>query len=699
MNQVANRGRKSPGSVVQVWVYSRVSTEEQAQGGISLDMQEEMAEQWCREKIAGRPYELTKVRDEGASGKYGWKPLPQSSRVREGLARVVEAIEAGQVDKLLIYRIDRLARNLLVWEEFLQRYVYTGKVELVILAENVDFSTPGGRALAGILSTFSSFQREQTAENIRNTIQRQTGKGYPWGTVGYGWRRKTKAERQPGEPSMVHPVPEELEQVKRIIAWFRAGWGERRIARQLQREGVPPPNGARRWRRGNVRAILRNPLHAGLVRHQDSFVRGVHYEHRIIEPDEYYEILGEMKRRRAERRKRTDDKLFPLWKVARCLKCNSLIQGFIASRYGTRFYRCRGSDFDEGETCPGWQKHADLVERVVLKHITAFAARPEFQEMLEEAARQEVMEAEADQLRRRQARLEKALKDLRRQRQKLLNAYVSGRCAEEDYNREYERIQVDIAAVDEELQQVRRLLEDENRREQVLEEVKEAVRQLPALWRAMNAEERRHLLDSMLEYIYIGPAEGKKFEVRMKIHFLPEVAEAVPSARSRASGLFDDVEHLTPRELAVLYWLREGKSVDEIAEMWGTTREALHYLMRSIKRRLGVDNMEEAIALAAHRLDAEKERLPLGPTGWHVGRPRSCSGFTPRMKQVLEDYIEGLSEEECARRRGIKAKTVSVYRWKIRDWFGVKTLDEAAQLYLASEGVVRRGHLAKSGRG
>jgi len=55
------------------------------------------------------------------------------------------------------------------------------------------------------------------------------------------------------------------------------------------------------------------------------------------------------------------------------------------------------------------------------------------------------------------------------------------------------------------------------------------------------------------------------------------------------------------------------------------------------------------------------------------------------MEQILEDYIAGLSEEESAQKRGISPKTVSVLRWKVRQRLGVKTLDEAAQIYLASQ--------------
>ena len=671
--------------VLQVWVYSRVSTDEQAREGISLDMQEEMAEEWCQRNLAGRAYKLTKVRDEGDSGKFGWKPLPQCRHVRKGLARVVEAIENGEVDILLIYAIDRLARNVLVWQEFLHRYVYTGQVQLISLKENLDFDSPIGRMVADVISSFAAFYREQTVENVRNTVRRQTRMGHPWGNVGYGWRRKTKDELGPGEVVRVEPVPEEQEQVKRIIRWFLAGWGERRIARQLRREGVPPPNGAANWHRGTIRRILSNPLHAGLVRSEDKLVRGLHYEMRIIEPEEYYEILEEMKKRRKERRKRADDELFPLWKVARCVVCGSKVQGFYAQRHGSRFYRCRGSDFDDCETCRGWQKHADLVERVVLKHISAFVARPEFQALVEQAAQKEVMEMEVQRLESHKRQLEKALRDLTRQRQRLLNAYLHGRCAEEDYNREYERIEADIAAIEEDLERTQRLIENQSRRERLLEEVKRAVRELPQMWDELNAEERRQLLSSLLEYVYIGPVRPGEFVVRMKIHFLPEVVEAVPHAKSRASGLFDDVNNLTPRELAALYWLREGKSVGEIAAHWQTTREAVYYLISSTKKRLGVDDVQQAIALAAHRLDGEKDSLPLGPTGWHVGRPKTPGKLTPRMRQILEDYIEGLSERESAQKRGISPKTVSHTRWRIRKRLGVKTLDEAAQIYLSRQ--------------
>jgi len=82
-------------------------------------MQDERGAQWCQANLAGEPFTLTFVRDEGDSGAYGWKPTRRFRRIRRGLAELVEATEASQVDCAVIYRLDRIARNLEVWSEFL----------------------------------------------------------------------------------------------------------------------------------------------------------------------------------------------------------------------------------------------------------------------------------------------------------------------------------------------------------------------------------------------------------------------------------------------------------------------------------------------------------------------------------------------------------------------------------------------------
>lgn len=95
---------------------------------------------------------------------------------RPGLQRLLAMVEAGHVSHLLLWRLDRLSRNLgdlvLLAERFLQ-----AEVGVHSLNENLDLTTATGRMFYNILGTFAQFFREQLAENVRMGMHQAVKKG------------------------------------------------------------------------------------------------------------------------------------------------------------------------------------------------------------------------------------------------------------------------------------------------------------------------------------------------------------------------------------------------------------------------------------------------------------------------------------------------------------------------------------------
>lgn len=135
-------------------IYVRVSTQEQAQEGYSIQAQTDRLQSYCKAKgwmVAGV------YTDAGYSG---------SNTHRPALERLLDDVKAGLIDCVLVYKLDRLSRSqkdtlMLIEDSFL-----AAGVDFVSMSENFDTSTPLGRAMVGILSVFAQLEREQIRERM-----------------------------------------------------------------------------------------------------------------------------------------------------------------------------------------------------------------------------------------------------------------------------------------------------------------------------------------------------------------------------------------------------------------------------------------------------------------------------------------------------------------------------------------------------
>ena len=144
--------------------YCRVSTEDQAEEGFSIDGQIAKLTDYARLHDLGEPLVVT---DPGASGK---------NLDRPGLQRLLELVEAGDVTHVLVWRLDRLSRNLgdLI---LLADRLGQANVALHSFSERIDLSTATGRMFYNVLGSFAQFYREQLSENVAMGLAQARAEG------------------------------------------------------------------------------------------------------------------------------------------------------------------------------------------------------------------------------------------------------------------------------------------------------------------------------------------------------------------------------------------------------------------------------------------------------------------------------------------------------------------------------------------
>ena len=244
----SRKRRKTPNdAAVRLVGYCRVSTEEQAREGVSLDAQ--------RERLAAYAtalgHELVAVEvDAGISGKV--KP-----EQRPGLARALKMVRSGDADGLVVLKLDRLSRTT---RDVLELVEETGKKgwRLLSVSDQLDTATATGRFTVTILAGLAQMEREQGGERTRFALDAiaQEGRGRSRFTP-YGWRSTDgSAEVRKGDRSALVPHADEQTALGRIIRQRKQGKGARKIAAALERQG-PNPRSGKAWTPESVAAILR----------------------------------------------------------------------------------------------------------------------------------------------------------------------------------------------------------------------------------------------------------------------------------------------------------------------------------------------------------------------------------------------------------------------------------------------------------
>ncbi len=216
--------------------YVRVSTEKQADFGVSLEAQSEKV----RAMAVVQGAELAEVIiDAGESAK---------SLNRPGMARLLSLVDAGAVDTVIIAKLDRLTRSVKDLAELLERFTRRG-VSLVSVAESLDTGTAAGRLVLNIMTAVSQWEREAIGERTRDAMHHKRSNGERVGTVPFGYRTAVDGLHLEADPA-------EQGIMSRIRELRTAGYTTRRIADELNRQGFTTRRGTS-WRFQYVAEALR----------------------------------------------------------------------------------------------------------------------------------------------------------------------------------------------------------------------------------------------------------------------------------------------------------------------------------------------------------------------------------------------------------------------------------------------------------
>ncbi len=329
-------------------VYTRVSTEDQAREGVSLAAQKDACLTLCKLRNLTN---ANAVEDAGFSAK---------SLKRPGITGILEAVKAGQVQTLVVWRLDRLTRNLRDLLDLVECFDQH-KVALVSVMEQLDTGSPMGRLMLSMLGAVAQWERESIAERVKLGIRHRKAQG---GFTGGYAPTATQVIGTPGKRLLVQDpqwAPIASQAWQRVIS----GATLAQTAKWLTEQGVPPPRAGSKmkvkaWNKQNTQEWLTNRRLIGVLVELAPFEACKKTLASRFSPKNVTgQALGKVS---------VSDRVWPLQGIARCAHCGAMLAGSVSYGRGkVPHYYLRCTYRLKGKGCTAQDLTAVEWERAVIQ--------------------------------------------------------------------------------------------------------------------------------------------------------------------------------------------------------------------------------------------------------------------------------------------------------------------------------------------
>jgi site-specific DNA recombinase len=362
-------GKKPATPEVRCAIYTRKSTEERLDLEYnSLDAQRDAALAY----IASQRHEGWKVVNE----QYDDGGFSGGNADRPALLRLLEDINAGKIDCVVVYKVDRLSRSLLDFARIMGTFD-EHSVAFVSVTQQFNTSTPMGRLVLNVLLSFAQFERELIAERIRDKIaaQRRRGKwagGRP--ILGYD------VDRSGPSPKLVVNATEAA-RVRQIFAMYLKLGSLLPVVEELAKQAwrnkswvtkKGDQRGGREFDKSSLYDLLRNPLYVGKLKHKTERFDGEHEA--IIDSETFQKVQSQLKEHSRGKGNFLRNQGGALLKgLIHCQACGQAMVHTFTGR-GTkryRYYTCIKAIKQGRQSCPSKSLPASMIERVVVEQLKA----------------------------------------------------------------------------------------------------------------------------------------------------------------------------------------------------------------------------------------------------------------------------------------------------------------------------------------
>ena len=293
---------------------------------------------------------------------------------RPAFRRLLHDVEAGQIDVVVVYKVDRLSRSLMDFAAVMARFS-AANVAFVSVTQNFSTADSMGRLTLNMLMSFAQFEREMISERTRDKVSAARRKGkWTGGTVPLGYVVEDKKL-----------VVNELEAVvvQEIFALYLEHRSTLEVARILNssdrrtkrhRSINGNPREPHDWTTNDVARVLKHPIYAGYMSSGGDLFEGEHSA--IVERVVFARVQAALRDATPKRNPGVRNPAYLLRGVLRCARCGAAFTTASTTAVGVthRYYRC-GTQLKQGtKACASKLLPAIAIEELVIERVRAATA-------------------------------------------------------------------------------------------------------------------------------------------------------------------------------------------------------------------------------------------------------------------------------------------------------------------------------------
>jgi site-specific DNA recombinase len=334
-------------------LYCRVSTDEQAEHGFSIENQKERLAAYC---LSQGWDDFRYYIDDGYTG---------TNTDRPALQRLIRHINEGKIKTVLVYKLDRLGRKQKDVLHLLEDVFDANGVSFKSATEPFDTGTPLGKAMLGILAVFAQLERDTIVERTTSGRRQRVSKGMWYGgrvPFGYEWNK---------DAQQLEVIPEEAALVTEAFSMYLKGHSLLYIADWLSSRTT-----ARVFDHSVVRDMLQRPIYVGRLPNAGNLVDGRHAA--IVDIETFDRVQNEMAKRKDGRPPMGD---YLLSGLLRCGVCGGPVIHTISKRgkYKYDYYACKAQHIrrrDRNNDCSLGYHRMEVFDSLVINRLRELALNP-----------------------------------------------------------------------------------------------------------------------------------------------------------------------------------------------------------------------------------------------------------------------------------------------------------------------------------
>ncbi len=496
--------------------YLRVSSASQVDGH-SLDAQERLFRELCK----NRGWELVRIyREEGKSAHV------EAIARRPLFKQLLEDAAKHEFDVVVVHTLDRWSRNLKITLESL---TILGKLNigLVSITENIDYSRPEGMLFTQMLGAFAQYYSEALGNHVSKGLSQRAYEGKHNGGIPFGyescWADNDKGGRvrlcESEHPGGVHIHEREGAAVFKMFERYASGmttlgqlaiWLNEQGLRTRNRHSLPDAegilvSGPRLFTTASVRGILHNPFYAGKIQYQGKLLPGAHEA--LVSQEVFNLVQATLKKNngRSETLHPHPERQYLLKGLIRCAYCGMPMWSQ-TYKNGHTYYREDNNSRSHG-VCPasGGSIPCHVIDEQLGKIIMAIELGPQW---LEEVLAIISLKDEIERVKIERQQVEEKLR-------RMTKVYIDGLFPDDEYHRQKKLLEMQLESL---------VVPEAS----AAEEAGKMIERLAMLWKDANLEERRKLLLTMLDAVYVDAKKTRSIvTIKPKPPFIPVFQVAV----------------------------------------------------------------------------------------------------------------------------------------------------------------------------